>query len=250
MQDKIKKILIEGSKVLGICFSQIQLELFLKYLDILSRWNKKINLTSIRAPREICIKHFLDSLTSLTIINFCMHQESNKKKETNIIDVGSGAGFPGVPIKIMLPSIKLTLLEAKRKKTVFLAELVKELDLTGIEIVNNRAEVIGKKENFREAFDISISRAVAPLTVLSEYALPLVKRNGWFIALKGKEYSEELKRSTFAIELLGGKLTKIEKIQLPILNQERNIVLINKIKNTPNKYPRGKGHPKKRPLNI
>lgn len=250
MQKQIKKTLIEGSESLGLHLDSFQLSLFLQYFDILCKWNTKINLTSIRTPQEIIIKHFLDSLTCVKIIKYYINSRINEKKEISIIDVGTGAGFPGVPLKIMIPSLKMTLLEAKEKKTDFLKELVKELDIRGIEIIKKRAEIIGKNIDFRESYDMSISRAVAPLSVLSEYSLPLVKKNGWFVAQKGREYKEELRCSMNVLELLGGALIKVENVKLPILKQERNILVIKKIKNTPDKYPRKDGLPKKRPLNI
>lgn len=250
MRKGIEKILIEGSESLRVHLDSFQLALFLQYFDILCKWNSKINLTSIRTPKEIIVKHFLDSLTCVKIIKSYINSRVNEKKEISIIDVGTGAGFPGIPLKIVIPSLKMTLLEAKEKKTDFLKELVKKLDIRGIEIIKERAEIIGKNNDFRESYDISISRAVAPLSVLSEYSLPLVKKNGWFIAQKGRRYKEELKCSMNVLELLGGALVKIENINLPILKQERNIIVIQKIKNTPDEYPRRDGLPKKRPLNI
>ncbi|MEA2021058.1 MAG: 16S rRNA (guanine(527)-N(7))-methyltransferase RsmG, partial [Candidatus Caldatribacteriota bacterium] len=209
MRKRIEKVLIEGSESLGVHLDSFQLALFLQYYDILCKWNTKINLTSIRTPQEIIVKHFLDSLTCVKIIKTYINSRVNGRKGISIIDVGTGAGFPGVPLKIMIPSLKMTLLEANEKKTDFLKKLVKELDVRGIKIIKNRAEIIGKKIDFRESYDISISRAVAPLSVLSEYSLPLVKKNGWFVAQKGREYKEELRCSMKAFELLGGALIKI-----------------------------------------
>jgi len=250
LQRNVEKYLIEGSELLGISLNSVQLNLFLQYFNILLEWNSKINLTSIKNPKEIIVKHFLDSLTCVSIIKSYINNEVNWKKEISIIDIGTGAGFPGIPLKIVIPTLKMTLLEAKEKKIVFLKELVKILAVSGVEIINSRAEIIGKKNGYRESYDISISRAVAPLFILGEYSLPLVKINGWFISQKGKEYRKELKSSVKALKLLGGELIRIENICLPILKQERNILIIKKMKHTPDKYPRRNGLPKKRPLNI
>lgn len=250
MQNNIEQNMIIGSEILGIKMEIGHLLLFQRYLSALEKWNQKLNLTSITNSKEICVKHFLDSLTALNTVKKCILYKINRNSQIDIIDVGTGAGFPGIPIKIMLPSLRLALLEAKKKKINFLIELVKDLGLKEVNIVNDRAEIVGRKDDFRECYDISISRAVAPLAVLYEYALPLIKKNGWFIALKGRKYKDDLGDGMSALELLGGKLFNIEKIQLPILNQERNIISIRKIKNTPDKYPRKAGLPKKRPLNI
>ena len=234
---------------LGVPLNASQIAMFVKYLSALQTWNKKINLTSIKDPEEICVKHFLDSLTCVKTINLYKNVQLNKKNTISIIDIGTGAGFPGIPLKIALPSLKLTLLDSHRKKIEFLKELVNDLNIKEVEIIKNRAEIIGQDKNFRSSFNIVISRAVAPLSILSEYSLPLVKKNGWFIAQKGKEYEDELNNGSKAIELLGGLLIKIETICLPFLNQERNILIIKKIKDTPDKYPRRNGIPRKRPLN-
>ena len=217
------------------------------YLQELIKWNNDINLVSFSSLEEVLWRHFADSLSALALINKYCPPDLQKPY---IIDIGTGAGFPGIPIKIMIPSIKLTLLESQKKKTMFLIDLVEKLELKGIDIVKDRAEIIGKKEEFREVFDICIARAVAPFNILYEYTLPLIKKNGWFIAMKGKEYEKNFKESINVLNLLGGKLFRIDQIQLPILNQKRNIVVIKKVKNTPENIPRRVGLPKKRPLNI
>lgn len=243
MQKEEENILIEGSKIMGINLNNNHIESFSRYLRLLSKWNKKINLTSLEDSQEIIIKHFLDSLSCFKVIK--IHVNIDK---FSVIDVGTGAGFPSIPIKIVYPALNLFLLETKRKKANFLAELVKELELKQVEIFKERAETLGKSSDYREKYDIVISRAVASLNILCEYCLPLVKIGGLFLAQKGRSYKEELESGLKTVKLLGGELIKLENVQIPFLNQERYILVIKKIKNTPLKYPRKAGIPQKRPL--
>ena len=237
-------ILIEGAYQMGIELKESQQKDFSRYLELLREENQKVNLTSLETPREIIIKHFLDSFTCLEVIN-----QYAKIKDIELVDIGTGAGFPGLPLKIICPEkIRLFLIEAKGKKVLFLKKLIKELNLEGIQILEGRAETWGRNSEHREKYDIAISRAVAPLNVLAEYSLPLVKIGGWFIAQKGKSYPAEIENSISAINLLGGRLVKVEKAKVPFLNQERFILKFEKIKNTPLKYPRREGIPPKRPL--
>ena len=211
-----------------------KLDLFLKEL---LAWNQKFNLTSITDPEEIRIRHFGDSLTLLQVIQLT---------DQSVIDVGTGAGFPGIPLKLACPEIKLTLLEAVQKKTEFLKHIVSALSLADVEIIWGRAEDVAKKK--REKFDLAVSRAVAKLNVLSEYCLPLVKVGGHFIAYKEEKIEEEAEKSITAIKTLGGKIKDIKKVKLHGSEIVRSLVIIDKISSTPEKFPRRAGMAKKKPL--
>lgn len=207
------------------------------YLKELLEWNKKFNLTAITDPEEIRIKHFEDSLALLQTI---------KLTNESVIDVGAGAGFPGIPLKIKCPDIKLTLLEATAKKVEFLRHIVAKLNLSDVKIIKGRAEEVGQEQ--KEIFEIAVSRAVAKLNVLAEYCLPFVKVNGLFIAYKENKVEDEVKESAKAIEALGGKLKEIKKVKLPNSELTRSLIIIEKINPTPHKYPRRPGMAKKKPL--
>jgi 16S rRNA (guanine527-N7)-methyltransferase len=207
------------------------------YLKELLEWNKKFNLTSITDPEEIKIKHFEDSLSILPSLHL---------KDQSVIDVGTGAGFPGIPLKIVCPEIRLTLLEATRKKVEFLKHIVSILNLQEVEIIWGRAEEIIKGK--RESFDLALSRAVAKLNVLCELCLPFVKINGMFIAFKEEKIEEEIKEAKAALETLGGRLKEVKKIKLPNSEIIRSLVVIEKESPTPARYPRRAGMAKKRPL--
>jgi len=238
-----ENILIDGAQKIGIDLHKEQIIKFSRYLELLVQWNQKINLTSLKTPREIIIKHFLDSISCIKIINKYIDTEG-----ISVIDVGAGAGFPGMPIKIICPSIRLSLLEARKKKTTFLQKLTEEMNFQQVKILNGRAETFGKSIDYREKYDIAVSRAVAHLSVLSEYCLPLVRGGGLFIAQKGRSYKEETEKSLKTIQFLGGELIGVENIRIPFINQERYLLVIKKIKDTPSKYPRKEGLPQKRPL--
>lgn len=211
--------------------------MFEEYLKELLEWNKRFNLTAITDPEEVKIKHFEDSLSLLKTIHLTTQ---------SLIDIGAGAGFPGIPLKIKCPQIQLTLVEATRKKVEFLRHVVNKLDLKNVEIVWGRAEEIAKEK--REQYDIALSRAVANLNVLSELCLPLVKVGGIFIAYKEEKIEAEVKASENAIKLLGGKLKEIKKVKLPNSDIVRSLIIIEKISPTPEKYPRRPGMANKRPL--
>lgn len=238
-----ENILIDGALKMGISLHKEQINKFSRYLELLIQWNQKINLTSLKTPREIISKHFLDSISCIEVMDKYVNIEG-----ISIIDVGTGAGFPGIPIKIVYPSISLSLLEARKKKTIFLEKIVEEMNFQQVEILNGRAEVFGKCPDHREKYDIVLSRAVALLSTLSEYCLPLVRVGGFFIAQKGRSYKEEINKALRTIPLLGGELIGVENIQIPFINQERHLLVIKKIKDTPSKYPRKEGLPQKRPL--
>ncbi|MCK4241497.1 MAG: 16S rRNA (guanine(527)-N(7))-methyltransferase RsmG [Candidatus Atribacteria bacterium] len=243
MLEEDERILVDGAQKIGIKLNKNQIETFSLYLDLLIEWNQKINLTSLKTPQEIIIKHFLDSLTCIKAIDLYSNIDIS-----SIVDIGTGAGFPGIPIKIVCPSIELFLLEARKKKSIFLEKLTKELNLKQVQILKGRAETFGRCTEHREKYDIAISRAVAPLNILSEYCLPLVRVRGLFIAQKGRTYKSETEKGIKAIQFLGGELIKVEKIQIPFINQNRYLLVINKKKNTPLEYPRKEGLPQKRPL--
>jgi 16S rRNA (guanine527-N7)-methyltransferase len=221
-------ILIDGCQKMGIDINKEQIRKFSRYLELLLQWNQKINLTSLKAPQEIIIKHFLDSISCVKGIN--KHFDT---KEISVIDVGTGAGFPGIPIKIICPSIRLFLLEARNKKTIFLEKVADEMNFQKVKILNGRAEIFGKSADYREKYDIVVSRAVAHLTVLSEYCLPLVRVGGLFVAQKGRSYKKETEKSLKTIQVLGGELIGVENIRIPFIDQERHLLLIKKIKGTP-----------------
>lgn len=236
--EEFKEKLITSVDALGITLSEMQLKQFYTYMNLLIDWNKKINLTAIVEPNEIILKHFVDSLTILKYIS----------DGTKIIDVGTGAGFPGIPLKIAKPSIEIVLLDSLQKRINFLEEVIKQLNIEKIKTIHSRVEDFGKDQKYREKFDMATSRAVANLSTLSEYLLPLVKVGGKVISMKGSFIGEELENSKNALNILGGKIEKIEKLNLPNSDMNRNILIINKIKNTPNKYPRKAGEPSKKPL--
>lgn len=226
------------SKILGVRFSVEQIEQFYKYMNLLIEWNEKMNLTAITEPKEIILKHFIDSITILKYI------DDNSK----LVDVGTGAGFPGVPLSIMNPTLKITLVDSLNKRLIFLQEVVKELNLKNIEIVHARAEEFGQNKNYREKFDIATSRAVANLATLSEYLVSLVKIGGKIISMKASNAKEEINDAQKAIEVLGGKIEKIEEFDLPESDIGRTIIIIDKNKCTPAIYPRKAGTPAKEPI--
>lgn len=211
---------------------------FNKYLELLQEWNNKINLTAIIEKEEIELKHFYDSLTISKYI----------KSGSSLIDVGTGAGFPGIPLKIKDESIELTLLDSLNKRLIFLEEVEKELELKNVVNIHGRAEDYGKDKKYREKYDYATSRAVARLSVLVEYLLPFVKVGGYCICMKGPNIEEELKDAEKAIKVLGGEIEKIDNFKLENDDNERNIIIIKKVKNTPKQYPRKAGIPTKEPI--
>ena len=232
--------LLDGIVDLNIELNQNQQNQFIKYKSLLKEWNEKINITAITDDIEIDIKHFLDSLTPIVTKLF-----DGKKR---IIDIGTGGGFPGLPLKIFNEELEVTLLDSLNKRIIFLNEVIKELGLSNIEAIHGRAEELGRMENYREEYDICVSRAVASLNTLSEYCMPFVKVGGYFISMKGEDMEEELKESEKGIEILGGKIIKKELVNIPKSDIVHSLIIIEKIKETPTKYPRGGGKPKKNPL--
>ena len=211
---------------------------FKKYLNLLVEWNNKINLTSITEENDIILKHFIDSLTASEYI------PDNSK----IIDIGTGAGFPGIPLKIYNETYNITLLDSLNKRVNFLNTVIEELELKNISAIHGRAEEFGHNTLYREKYDIAISRAVSNLSTLVEYMLPFIKKDGLCICMKGPNIKEEIDNSKNALKRLGGKIIKIEEFNLPNTDIKRNIIIIKKILNTDNKYPRKAGIPNKNPL--
>lgn len=232
------KIMKKREKNLKTHFSVEQIEQFFEYMKLLIEWNEKMNLTAITEPEEIIVKHFVDSITISNEI------ENNSK----IVDVGTGAGFPGIPLSIMNPTLKITLVDSLNKRLIFLREVVNKLNLKSIEIIHARAEELGQDKKYRESFDYATSRAVAKLAVLSEYLIPLVRKNGKIISMKAGGAQEEIKEAQQAIKVLGGKMEKVEEFMLPETDIERTIVIIKKEEPTPKKYPRKAGTPGKEPI--
>lgn len=227
-------------EMLGIQLTDVQKEQFDRYYELLIEWNRVMNLTGITKYDEVNLKHFTDSLTIVRI--------KSMENVSTLIDVGTGAGFPGIPIKIAFPHIKVTLLDSLNKRIKFLNQVVEELDLKDVVTLHGRAEDYAKKEKYREQFDLCASRAVANLSTLSEYCLPFVKKGGCFISYKSADSNEEIEQSKKALDILGGKIEKVDKFVLPGSDMGRALVMVEKVKNTPRKYPRKAGVPSKEPL--
>lgn len=236
----MSNVLTKKVKELSIVLNDKQIQQFEQYYNILVEWNKVMNLTAITEYEEVVEKHFLDSLTIVYAINM-------EKIET-LIDVGTGAGFPGIPLKIAFPHLKVTLLDSLNKRIKFLNEVIDLLELDDIKAIHGRAEDYAKQAEYREQYDICVSRAVANLATLSEYCLPYVKVDGLFVPYKSGEIDEELKSSEKAVSILGGKVEEVVKFQLPGTDIGRSFVKIHKIKETKKKYPRKAGMPTKEPL--
>jgi len=237
------KLLESGVKKLGLSLTQGQLEQFSIYYQELLEWNRRMNLTSITDYEEVQVKHFLDSLTVTLAFKQPVSDES-----VRIIDVGTGAGMPGLPLKIMFPDVRLVLLEATAKKATFLQHIKDKLGLENVEIVVGRAEEVAYIDEHRESFDVVLSRAVAPLATLVELTLPFCAVGGSFIAQKKGLIELEVSQADRVIRLLGGNLREVKKIELEGLADERYLIIVDKISPTPEKYPRRSGIPAKRPL--
>ena len=225
---EITEVLLASQDFLNFKLSEKSIKIFEEYAEILVDWNKKINLTTITNFKDIAVKHFLDSIMVFKYIEI--------KEKFKIIDIGTGAGFPGIPIKILNEDILLTLLDSLKKRVIFLEFLTQKLQIK-CNIFHSRAEELAKNKKYRGNFDIVMSRAVAPLNILSEYCLPFSKIGGIFIAMKGSNFEEEIRKSKLAINVLGGEIEKIEEFKLPD-NSKRSLIIIRKILNTDNKYPR------------
>ena len=229
-----------AAEAASLSLSEEQILKFTRYDALLVDWNERMNLTAITEPRDVAVKHMVDSLTAYDAALF--------SGAPTVIDVGTGAGFPGIPLKIFDPSIRLTLMDSLAKRLAFLEAVVEDLGLTGVTCVHARAEDAAHEPQRRERYDIAVSRAVARLPVLLEYTLPFVKKGGHLIALKGRTAEEEATNAKRALKLLGGRLETIRPVTLPGLSDKRAVLTITKIAPTPKAYPRKAGTPAKKPL--
>ncbi|MEZ3516804.1 MAG: 16S rRNA (guanine(527)-N(7))-methyltransferase RsmG [Lachnospiraceae bacterium] len=238
-QSQLTKLKEDAFKF-GIELNEKQLHQFIKYYELLVEWNSFMNLTAITEFEAVCTKHFIDS------ISLCKAVDCTK--EYHVIDIGTGAGFPGIPLKIAFPNLKITLLDSLGKRVNFLNAVITELGLQEIEAIHGRAEDFAKTGVLRETFDICVSRAVANLSILSEYCLPYVKVGGYFISYKSEKVTEEIQMAQNAIQILGGEVSVKKVFLLPNSDIYRNLLMIKKVQNTPKKYPRKAGLPSKEPL--
>lgn len=236
----MSKIFEEKLLQLGIILNDKQKQQFERYYELLVEWNKVMNLTGITEYEEVNEKHFVDSLSLVKVIDL-------KKVET-VIDIGTGAGFPGIPLKIVFPDLKVVLLDSLNKRIRFLNTVIEELQLNDIKTIHGRAEDFAKQAEYREKSDLCVSRAVANLATLSEYCLPYVKRGGMFIPYKSGEIDEEVENSKKAVHLLGGEIEEVVKFHLPDTEIKRSFIRIKKVAGTNKKYPRKAGLPSKEPL--
>ena len=236
----METLLYESCKQMGVLLEQHQLEQFLNYQNLLLQWNEKMNLTAITEKRDVILKHFADCVSIVSEISF--------EKYASVIDVGTGAGFPGIPLKIVCPSIHMTLLDSLQKIIYFLEEVIAKLSLKNIKCIHSRAEDSGRDIQYREQYDYCVSRAVANLAALSEYCLPFIKIGGMFVALKGKDAEKEVEQSQKAIKALGGEITELKQISIPYTDLQHKIVLIKKVGQTPKQYPRKAGKVLKNPI--
>lgn len=230
----------DSAAKMGIELSDLQLEQFDTYYEMLVEKNKVMNLTAITDLEEVVQKHFLDSISLIKV--------EKLNQDISIIDLGTGAGFPGIPLKIAFPELEICLADSLNKRVLFLNEVIEELELKKISAVHGRAEELARQKGYREQFDLCVSRAVANLSTLSEYCLPFVKVGGKFISYKANEVEEETKQAEYALEVLGGACVDIQKFQLPDSEMNRAFVIIEKKKRTPATYPRKAGTPSKKPL--
>ena len=237
---KFYNLLLSASEDVGLQLTSDHYDKFILYMRLIQEWNEKINLTAILEDEEIIKKHFIDSIKAFKRGEF--------KQNYNLIDVGTGAGFPGIPIAIMNPNINVTLLDSLNKRIKFLDIVINELGLKNVTTIHSRAEDGARNKNLREKFDIATSRAVANMSVLSEYCLPYVRVGGKFIALKGPSVEQEIQESRSAIRLLGGKLEEICEVKIEETDLRHNLVVIEKIKESPNIYPRKAGTISKNPI--
>lgn len=231
-----------GLEELNITLTDEQIEQFLQYYEMLVEKNKVMNLTGITEYEEVIQKHFLDSLSLIRVIPDIASQK------LTVIDLGTGAGFPGIPLKIAFPELEITLMDSLNKRILFLQEVIDALGLKKVSAVHGRAEEMASNATHRQQYDLCVSRAVSNLAVLTEYCLPFVKKGGLFVSYKSADSDAEIQEGKKAISILGGKLTSVDKFQLPDSDLRRALVCIKKVKDTPKKYPRKAGIPAKLPL--
>ena len=231
---------IQDLKELGVSLTDKQIEQFLIYYELLTEWNSFMNLTAITEYEDVLKKHFVDSVSLIQAVDV--------RKKLTLIDVGTGAGFPGLALKIAYPELKVTLLDSLQKRIQFLDAVIEKLGVEGIETIHGRAEDFAKPQKLRESFDLCVSRAVANLSTLSEYCLPFVKVGGYFIPYKSEKIAQEKEEAEKALELLGGKFERQVEFMLPSSDIYRNLFVIKKVKETPKKFPRKAGLPAKEPI--
>ena len=240
MNTSAREILASGASELGITLSDRQLDMFDRFTELLIEWNQKFNLTRITDPVEIAVKHHLDSLSLLKFVEV--------PADSSIIDVGTGAGFPAIPLKIVLPEIKVVMLDSVRKKLSFIEAVIADLGLHDAKVIHSRAEDLGREKTQRDKYDFAVSRAVAKLSVLAEFCIPFCRLGGRFVAYKGPDADEEVAKSLKAISLLGGDLEHVHRFTLPHSDQQRTLVVVKKNRSTPRLYPRKAGIPEQKPL--
>lgn len=243
MQEQFAEQLKRESAALSIELTDIQIKQFYRYYELLIEWNQVMNLTAITEMNEVITKHFVDSLSLTKVFPFL------EEKNWVMIDVGTGAGFPGIPLKIVFPSLRVTLLDSLNKRVKFLNQVTDELNMSNIEAIHGRAEDFGSDGFYREKYDLCVSRAVAHISTLSEYCLPFIKIGGVFVSYKSGKIEDELNTGKHAVFLLGGKLRETCIFNLPDNDMERSLVVIEKKEKTGKKYPRKAGLPSKEPLN-
>lgn len=233
-------ILLEGLKEWNIELTTEQQLQFEMYYDLLVEWNSFMNLTGITDYEEVLVKHFLDSVA--------LAKELTESKDIKLMDMGTGAGFPGLPLKIIYPDMKVTLVDSLNKRINFLNEVIRILDLKDIETIHARAEELARKDEYREQYDMVVSRAVARTSTLAEFCIPYVKVGGFFVPYKSGSIEEELEEAKYAFQVLGGKLDKLYNFKVPNSDLQRSLIYVKKIKNTPKQYPRAGGKPLKSPI--
>lgn len=242
MEQKFRVLMEQGLREFSIELSEKQIDQFYKYYRLLLQWNEVMNLTAITQLEEVVTKHFVDSLSLVKTV------DRGALSELSVLDLGTGAGFPGIPLKIAFPSIKMVLMDSLNKRIKFLNDVIGKLELHDIYAVHGRAEDYGRDDEYREQFDLCVSRAVANLSTLSEYCIPFVKIEGIFVSYKSGNVDEELRQSKGALEMLGGRIESVEEFLLPGSDMGRTLIKIKKIKTTSKKYPRKAGIPGKEPL--
>jgi len=236
----MEKIILETLELIQFSLSDHQVSQLARYREELESWNERFSLTAIRDPEKVRVKHFLDSFSCALVME--------GRPGSKVIDVGTGAGFPGIPLKILFPEIRVTLVDSVMKKVEFCQHIVEDLGLEDIQVIRDRAERLGQDPAYREAYDWAVARAVAQLPELAEYLLPLVRRGGAMLAMKGETGPAEAQRSSEVFEILGGDLDRMVHLTLPGVREDRYLVVVRKVAPTPKKYPRRIGMPGKSPL--